>query len=144
MLGVSQACAGILVSPAPILLADTCALLDVVRAPQRHQAECIAAAKLALRCAKADPRRCVVVCASVVASEFADNVQTAADELVRHLTLMDEHGEHLQIACTEFGLRSSAFRYRALTLPQMLRQLAESLLAVSLTLNPEQGCMERA
>jgi hypothetical protein len=94
---VAQLATEITDAPAPVVFLDTCAILDVARAPARQQSASVAAADALHAHAVATPPKVYLLAADIVSVEWADNIPEARKEMVR--------------TAAEFEHGLSAFRY---------------------------------
>jgi hypothetical protein len=119
----------------PVLLIDTCVLLDVIRAPVRKIPGCIkSAAELSQMQAQSG---CRIVASSMIQGEWNDNEQGVKQELDRHLASRDQDALAFHQAC-EFAkvpLSLSQPAYQAAGLSAKLRELSANLLKNALQLS---------
>jgi hypothetical protein len=101
MPSVIEATATILAAPAPVLLVDTCSLVDVIRAPKRHSElkGCVPSAVELHRMVSANPPECHLVVGSFVREEWTKHSHPTADELQRHLDFLAEASQHVCGVC---------------------------------------------
>ncbi|MBX9627000.1 MAG: hypothetical protein K2X82_24575 [Gemmataceae bacterium] len=128
----------------PVLLLDTCCILDVIRAPERggKLAGCVEAASTLT----ATPTPYTLVVGSFVPTEWDDNVQGVADSLIRHLEKMEEQAEHFHGLCRHLGIGLNFGRplYTASTLADRLRELSRRLIDTAVLLDPHPDAEARA
>ncbi len=115
--------------PAPVLLLDTCNLLDLLRAPVRGFVNEIEAA-VQIRSRLTLPKPGLWVCAAeFVPLEWAANVGVVESEQLKQLAKWDEVGAQLLDAVTRLGQASPVignFNHQGML--QSLRQLAQGIL----------------
>ncbi len=132
----------------PVLFADTCSLVDVIRVPLRldQLQRCIEGAQDLLQLATSPPTRCTLVIASFVRNEWLTHAGTEADNLRKHLAQVDEESDRLHSFCGLMGI-APPFQpsgYRLLPLADRLHDLSRQLLDCALQLDPDQDCIIRA
>lgn len=133
----------------PVLMLDTCILLDVIRAPYRSDvpnATVARAAELAASCATGDPVARVVV-ASWVPKEFDENVAKTEDDLEKHCRTLVELTRDAEAACDAIGIarRPAGFAPGSLNpLARSLPALARNLLGAAIVLSPDNDVLARA
>lgn len=124
----------------PLLFLDTCALLDVIRAPFRHDDanETIATISGAMQLADRQDEFVLAV-SSIVPGEFRAHFSRVTDELTSHcqslideITAMDALFKSLGLQ-THLPIPHNSYR----ELESRLRQLAKRLLANAFILKPE-------
>jgi hypothetical protein len=132
----------------PVLFADTCILLDVIRAPLRpaQLPGCVEAAQELLQLLTIPPVRCTLVVASFVPHEWLTHSGSEADNLRAHLTEIDDEAERLHQFCGLVGITPPfpTPGYRLLSLVERLHDLSRLLLDGALCLDPDQDCIIRA
>lgn len=97
MASLADAVAQIQTAGLPVLFADTCSILDLIRAPLRPNElrHCIEAAQELLQLVCATPVRCMLVVGSFVPGEWLSHAGPVADNLRVHLQRVDcETGSH--------------------------------------------------
>ena len=89
----------------PVLFADTCSLLDVIRAPLRPAdlTGCVEAAQELVRLATTDPVQCTLVVASFVRGEWLAHADSQADSVRIHIAEIDEETRRLHGLCGVLG-----------------------------------------
>lgn len=131
MPSISDAAASILAAPAPVLLIDTCSLVDIIRAPKRalELKGCIENAVELRRMLGTGPPECHLVVGSFVPGEWAKHADPTRDELESHLKFLDEASSHFQEACGHVGIDPGAMpSFASSVLPNVLHTLSEQLL----------------
>jgi hypothetical protein len=148
MPSIADAVARIQAAGLPVLFADTCSLLDVIRAPLRpaELAGCVEAASDLLHLVITPPVRCTLVVASFVSSEWSSHAGPESDNLRAHLTRIDEEADRLHGFCGLVGIAPpfSKPEYRMLTLADRLHDLSRRLLDSALRLDQDNDCNNRA
>ncbi len=117
-------------SPAPVVLIDTCTVLDVIRAPQRESTQVISAASNMTSRALVNPKQLWVVATELIDTEWKDNCQKVEDELTTHIKKIDSQLSDLRIAANYLHPVNPVERltFGGLQLPMQLRRVAQSLL----------------
>jgi hypothetical protein len=132
----------------PVLFADTCILLDVIRAPLRpaQLQGCVQAAQELLQLLTIPPVHCTLVVASFVPREWLDHSSSEADKLRAHLARIDDAAEGLHQFCGLVGITPPFpnSEYRLLSLADRLHDISRRLLDASLRLDPDHDCIIRA
>jgi hypothetical protein len=87
--------AAIAASGLPVLIPDTCALLDIIQAPVRDgfRVEDAKAIRRVLSALSGLPSRFALVVPALVKDEFVDNVARAEREVIEQLTRLDSQAE---------------------------------------------------
>ncbi len=127
---IADASASILRNPAPVLMIDTCILVDIIRAPQRAAKlrGCIKGAVELRRMALASPPECYLVIGSFVGIEWTKHADRTRIDLEEHLRALDEGFNHYREACGHLQIDSgikTTLNYVAL--PQALYELSLDL-----------------
>jgi hypothetical protein len=148
MPSIDDAVAQIQATGLPVLFADTCLLLDVIRAPRRRvelrgSAE---AAQELLQLVTAPPTRCTLVVASFVPGEWLMRAEPETDSLRAHLARIDDEADYLHDFCGQMGITVPFPRpeYMTLLLAESLFDLSRRLLDSALRLDPDHDCIIRA
>jgi hypothetical protein len=132
----------------PVLFADTCSLLDVIRAPLRpgELTGCVEAASELLHLVSTPPVQCTLTVASFVPSEWLTHAGPEADSLRTHLARIDEEADRLHGFCGLVGITPPFPKpeYRSLSLAERLLDLSHRLLDGALRLDPDHDCIIRA
>jgi hypothetical protein len=108
MASIADAVAQLAAADLPVLFADTCILVDVIRAPLRpaELVGCVEAASELLDLVIAAPVRCSLVVASFVPGEWLEHAAREADNLRVFLSQIDR-GDPTASSdriCTKAGL----------------------------------------
>jgi hypothetical protein len=144
MAPISDVAANLLSAPAPLLLLDACALLDLIRAPVRRAPWQLPPA-LRLDALTATPSGpCQLLRASITAREFSDHSAEAQQQLEQYLQDLHDRTTELQQV---FGLLLPPFTAPAFSpspLPGALADLAQRLLARSTPLDQDPATHQRA
>ena len=74
---IAQVASDILAAPAPVICLDTCAILDVARAPARKQADSVPAAKALIQLAGSIPPAIHLLISDIVPNEWREHVGSA-------------------------------------------------------------------
>jgi len=143
---VDEAATKMVAAPAPVVLFDTCSLLDIVRAPIRADVP-IKVVDEADRMVKESGTQLWIGVADLVVREFADNVAGVKQEVASTIQKLD-----LQLArmtsTAQVVNPVSAGRghpsYVAMDLPDRLEKLASSLCANAIVLAPHNDFSLRA
>ncbi len=145
---LADAARTIIHAPAPVLLVDTSALLDVIRAPQRREIRhaVIEAAIVLHDKVTAVPPQLWVVVAPFVPKEWDDHVDATVASLAAHIRTVDEHiitlAQVAHLATPDTAV--PAVMFASLQLPAYLRSRAQALLNVALLLEEDLTCIIRA
>jgi hypothetical protein len=148
MPSIADAVARILTAAHPVLFADTCTLLDVIRAPLRpvDLAGCVEAAQELARLATTSPTQCTLVVASFVPGEWRTHADSQVESVRIHVAEIDEETKRLHGFCDVVGT-SPPFpivEYGPLSLANGLEDLSRRLLDGALHLEPDPACVLRA
>jgi hypothetical protein len=150
MISISEAAKLIVTEPAPLVLLDTCALLDILRAPQRDEDPDIAIrAAVEVVARVSAPRRIWAVGAGIIKIEWADNATTVSRSLQQHIRQLDHSVRRLKAAAQALpptvlaskgagqslpapGLRAG---FEALNIGEQLNSVVEKLLGSAVWLD---------
>lgn len=127
---------------APALLIDTCAAIDVIRAPGRDEAAhqgCIAAADTLIRAATSNPKALSTVVTELVWNEWEEHAPREQENLTSHIGKLDRQVTKLQRACGESGITPLPPQaYASLDLPRQLLGISSRLMdsAIMLAADP--------
>jgi hypothetical protein len=148
MPSIADADAQLQAADLPVLFADTCSLLDVIRAPLRptELAGCVEAGSELLHLATTPPVRCTLVVASFVPSEWSTHAGPESDNLRAHLARIDEEADRLHTFCGLVGIAPPFPKpeYGPLTLADRLLDLSRRLLDAALRIDQHHDCNNRA
>jgi hypothetical protein len=127
--------------PAPVLVLDSCILLDIVRAPLRNKADEVRVARQFLASVRKTPKTIHILVASPTPTEWNDHI----GEAVTDCTTAVNGCNAVASICGHMALPGVAFLPAAvLNLPTLLRQLAADLLAAAVTIDHNAAAMRRA
>lgn len=132
-------------SSKPLLLVDTCSLLDVIRAPVRDKLnpDHIKGGIDILNKIAAGDLHMVVT--STIRTEFNEHLSTTCDDLEKTAKSLEEKTAHYVRASTIAGLPlMTTGSLRGATLSKKLSQYSTDLLAQSIILNRDLDCGHRA
>lgn len=127
----------LLARSAPVLLVDTCSLVDVIRAPKRaaQLRGCVQAAVELQRMAASAPPECSLVVGSFVIGEWIQHAEATRIELDQHRKLLDEAASDYREACDHLGIAPNAPPFLgAPGLPAALHGLSSDLLGNAIRL----------
>ena len=148
MPSIADAVAQIQAAGLPVLFADTCSLVDVIRAPLRPDelSGCVEAALELQDLLTVPPFRFTLVVASFVQAEWRTHAGVEADRLRAHLARIDEEADRLHEFCGLVGIIPPFPKpeYRPLSLADRLHDLSRRLLDSALRLDPDNDCIIRA
>jgi hypothetical protein len=144
-IGIVEAHQLIIAQPAPVLLPDTCALLDVVRAPIRNSSYLIPQAEQFAALAAMSPKRLHVVISRTVTLEWNAHLAETVAEVETALQAMRVNLRAIREACTAVQLALPAELPADLeNLPARLQERATSLYDSALVLGEDPECLSRA
>ncbi len=115
----------------PVLVIDTCSLLDIPRAVERDRrpATEIDAAKRVLDAARARPPRVALFVAERVTEEWATNMPVVIGRLEAHVVRVEEDLARIAACASPLGLASvAAMELQGMRVPHLLLEIAEALL----------------
>jgi hypothetical protein len=148
MPSIADAVAQIQAAGLSVLFADTCVLVDVIRAPLRpaELAGCVEAASELLHLVTTPPVRCSLVVASFVPGEWLEHSGREADNVRLLLSQIDRGADDLHRFCSLVGIVPPfpIARYSLLPLAQRLHDLSGQLLDSALRLDPDHDCIIRS
>src|SRR5712671_6417730 len=106
MPSIAAAVTRIMAADLPVLFADTCSIVDPIRAPLRPDdlRGCIEAAQELLQIVTTAPVQCTLVIASFVSDEWLTHAGAEADHLRDHLARVDAEGGRLHSLCGLVGI----------------------------------------
>ena len=150
MITISAAVAQIIAQPAPVIILDTCNLLDLFRRDSTRQqprvpSEEIGVASQLLQLAPGRPTAIHLVVPELVPGEFADHADRIEKEFDRWLEFHDDNQAWLEEAAPWVGISLPTFlAVHPLGLHAAFRRLAEELLAQAIALDRDQPSLNRA
>src|SRR5579862_3436555 len=133
---IAEASQQLAVDGVPVLLIDTCVLLDVIRAPLRKIRDCISSAvELTEMQARS---RCRIVVSSMIQNEWSAHEQAVMNELDHHFALRDQDADAFHEACAvvNIPLAFGQASYQTAGLAGKLRDLSADLLKNAMHLLP--------
>ena len=127
---ISDIISNIYENPKPVLLVDTCAILDIIRSPyQEKYLDCLESAIAVIRASTPEQEVCTLVIGSIVSKEFSENIEIVENELDKSLSDLQEKAKLFYRACDLVGLeRNFSYIYNSSRVLAVLRQMAESLI----------------
>lgn len=132
----------------PVLMLDTCILLDVIRAPFRRDIpnDTIARAAALMASCTSSASAVQIVVASLVPREFEENVVGVSGELEGHCGRLIEHALDADAACDALGVRRTAgFIPGSLdSLTRLLPALARDMLRSATVLSADNEILARS
>lgn len=146
MASLTAAAALLHAAAAPVLFLDTCSILDVIRAPVRRLANCVADATRIAEFAASSPPRCTIVVGSFVPAEWHTHDQDVLRSLENHLAEMDESASDFHGLCAHLGIPVPFTRpgYIASGLAVRLHDLSRHLLQAATVLDRDPEAKDRA
>ncbi|NEP43303.1 MAG: DUF4935 domain-containing protein [Okeania sp. SIO2H7] len=131
---------------APVLFLDTCAILDVIRTPQRDIQEQVISAANDVLDASREQKKLWIVATTMVKNEFSEKLKKVENELVKHVEKVDKDVEKLRKAANYLFASSqiNPGNFRELKIPQALSKIAEYLLDSAILIAAEDDCILRA
>lgn len=150
MSAIPDAVARMLAAPAPVIILDTCSLLDLFRRDDsrkqpRVPVDEIAVAVEILRETSARPNWAHLVVPELVPGEFADHADQIEQTLESWLTFHDENQDWLRGTAPLVGVTPPVTAaVGSLGLQAHLRRLADDLLARAVVLDRDPACLNRA
>jgi hypothetical protein len=134
--------------PAPVVLLDTCALLDVIRIPHRDelQLESIEAALSIARRAQAVPRGTWLIAATLVETEWVDNCNPVAEESRREIAKLERRLDRLRgVAKHVLPLEMiGPLELGRLQIEELLKAAAQALIRMAHIVEPDPDSVMRA
>ncbi len=148
MPSLADTSAQLLAAALPVLFIDTCSLVDVIRAPIRHDKiqGCVESAAELLQRATSAPPQCVLVAASFVPGEWLAHAAPTTDDLKKYLARLDNQAACFHDACGVVGITPRFGRptYQGVGLADRLHDLSKQLLDCALHLHPQNETNLRA
>ena len=138
---IAQLAIDISAAPAPVVFLDTCAILDVARAPMRGQPDSVPAAIELLRLAAQSPPGVYLLVADIVEREWADHIvsarKAATDAVEAHIAV--------SAVATSTGVAACPPPPPQLhQLPTALEQLSQRLLSACRVIDREATALSAA
>jgi hypothetical protein len=135
-------------SSIPVLLLDTCAVLDIIRAPQRKeiQNDIIAKANEIVFKSITDPKQLWIVKTTLVDQEWLQHYQETKNQREKYIKDVDERSIELRDVSQHLPLFYPILplEFRHLKIPDSLQNLATSLIESSLMLPEDNNCILQA
>jgi len=132
----------------PVLFADTCSLVDVIRAPMRPNKlkGCVLGATELRQLVSVAPIRCRLVAPSFVPGEWLDHAASERTNLRNHLAELDEYAADFHSTCSHVGIAPPFGKpaYSIVGLPDRLFDLSKLLLDNAIHLEPQDDTNMRA
>jgi hypothetical protein len=132
----------------PVLFADTCCLLDVIRAPMRPAklSGCVQAAVELSRFLSDSPARCRLVLPSFVQGEWLDHAASEQAKLKNHFAQLDDFATDFHDTCSFLAISTTFGRpdYANAGLANRLFDLSKSLSDSAIHLEPQDDTNMRA
>ena len=150
MPSIADAVAQIQAVGLPVLFADTCILVDVIRTPRRpaELRGCVEAATELLHLLTTPPVQCSLVVASFVPGEWLEHSAREANNLRILVSQIDHGADELHRFCGLVGVIPPfpLAGYRLLALAERLHDLSRQLLdsGALLHLDPDHDCIIRS
>jgi hypothetical protein len=135
-------------SSIPVLLLDTCAVLDIIRAPQRKeiQNDIIAKANEIVFKSITDPKQLWIVKTTLVDQEWLQHYQETKNQREKYIKDVDERSIELRDVSQHLPLFYPILplEFRHLKIPDSLQNLATSLIDSSFMLAEDTNCILQA
>jgi hypothetical protein len=146
MASIDDAVNALLAADRPVLVLDTCMLLDIIRSTHRCLSNYTERGLELSRLASSTPPGCTIVVSSIVPQEWSDNAQAVVEETARHLRKMEEQSSHFHDACQALGIAVASPRtqYGQSRLAEALQDLSQSLIDGAVRLDADADSHVRA
>ena len=133
-------------APRPVLLLDTCALLDILRAPYRAQVPSgvVQAAASIVKSFDRGAPEVWVITTKLIAQEWRNNVHTVRGELDTHLKRLDRELAKASSSAAQLGIGTRFVGPTSLGLSEHLFNLSEGLLNTSIQLTGTERFHQKA
>jgi hypothetical protein len=146
MISTAEVIRRIVASPAPVLLSDTCALLDLMRDPTRERftGTHVEAALRLLAHAEANPRTLWLPLTEQVVTEFREHqkaIQQGAESAIQKL---EELVHRVQGIMTAYGLQTTAPGLVGASLPATASAVTNRFIAASLPVRTPRNIERKA
>src|SRR5262245_49621383 len=140
-ISIGDACGVIVAAPAPVLMVDTCTLLDVARAPLRAVSATLVPTMELVKLATQSPKGLHVVLTYTVEEEWDSHVGASVGEMRKHIMDLRESLTSLRTACAPLGIPQPAELEPAVDpLVERLHNLATHLYDSGLVLARDEAC----
>lgn len=126
--------------PAPVIFLDTCALLDVIRAPYRAAAPTVEAAVELLLGATKNPPTVHLVVGCPTPTEWNENVDEAVAECTSAVACATDVAQTWGF----LGVTMPIVSVQTLQLPDRLKQLSQDVLQAAISLDKDSAALSRA
>lgn len=138
MVAVSAIISALEENPKPVLLIDTCAVLDIIRIPNKRNVQDLEGVNRIANVAFDSSPACVLVVGSIVPKEFSDNLEVVEKELTDFLSNLDDSVKRFEIACNAIGITfNRGYTFADMSLKDKLRYLAESMIGKAFVVDGE-------
>jgi hypothetical protein len=137
----------ILLDQRPVLLLDTCAILDIIRVPiRRAKSDLLGASQKLLARAGSSPRRLWILVNEQVVQEWDDNAANVTGEVEAVIARTEDAARGLVASAQGLApnQRVSSFSLGGLKLDQLLLARSESLLKIASIIADDDTCHQRA
>ena len=135
-------------STAPVLFLDTCAVLDVIRMPQREsiQNAVVSVTNEMVSKASRNPKQLWIVAATMVINELNEKLETVEEDLVQHVKKVDRDLENLRVAANSLFSTPEIkpLKFGEMKIPHTLRTIADNLIETAVLIARENDCKLRA
>jgi len=144
---IHEAIEDILAIPAPLLLIDTCSLLDIIRQPFRDYIplETITAAIRLAKRSNSEPKDLRIVILSIVENEIEDHISSVSNELAKFINQIDDTITRLNNAFSIIGpfRPIPLYKNQHLCLHDELVKISNSLLHEAMIIREDDSCRLR-
>jgi hypothetical protein len=147
MTSIADAVQDLAVTPRPVVCLDTCIFLDILRCIKRDKTEIVEHIRKILETIATAPDRLQTVITSLIRIEWMQNYpDVLIKETRQELSDLDKRISRVHATWNSLGspLPNRAPRYHEPSLPENLKNLAESLLSNSMELAEDSDCIGRA
>lgn len=145
-LNISDAADLIISAPFPVIMLDTCILLDIIRAPIENTNYCIRPARTIANNAYGPTPSIYIVASDQVLTEWDANHERVARSLESHINTLDRHLTQANQALTLSGLTSISHptQLSSLGLHGSLKTISSQLLDNAIILQEDAECSLKA
>lgn len=141
MTTIGRIVTSVLGTTAPVVILDTCVLLDIVRAPLRKKAADVKVASLLLTSVRKNPKSVHLFVGSPTPKEWNEHINKVEDECEDAI----ETCENVGAVCGHLGMTTpSPLPAGTGILPASLRQLSSDLLTACVVMDHQADAMDRA
>jgi hypothetical protein len=143
---IAEATATILAGPKPVILLDTCALLDIVRSAYRsnvHLSHLAGSRELLTKAARNEVH---VVATTTIENEFQEHLRPTTLELERSLADLAAKNAAVinAIECVGLSYRFTVDGFAGIKLTDALQKIAQDVFAAGMVLDRDPDCATRA